>query len=95
MQIVIVMYSVREIHRLMNDIYKEHGNKIKNIKKARREIHLVNEDSIKFISTDMRTCDGLRADVAIGPYADMLTITSNQKKKIWDLVDLENHLKNI
>lgn len=92
MQIVIEMYSLREIHEFMNVLYEKHRNKIKYMKKARNVIELVNGDCIKFIS-DMKYSDGLRADVAIGAHAEHLVMRSHQEKRIWNFDDLERHIR--
>lgn len=94
MQIVIELNSLRDIRRFIYDIYEKYRHKIKNVKKTTSTIELINGDYIKFIS-NANTADGIRADVAIGSHADILTIASNQEKRIWDFEDLENHLKNI
>lgn len=95
MKIIIELSFLKDVNLLINDIYEKHRNKIKEVKKIRREICLINGDVIKIISANGNTIDGLRADVAIGPHAEIITITSNQDKKIWGFNDLENHLKNI
>lgn len=95
MQIIIESKSTRETHRIMNDIYNGYRDKIRKIIKTKGTIELINGDCIKFINYDMKFSDGIKADVAISPYADILTIGSSHKKRVWDFADLENHIKGI
>lgn len=94
MRIVIKMNYVKDIHLLIDDIYKKYRNKIISVKKTKREIEFINGDSIKFIS-DMKYTDGIRADVAIGSDIEHITFLSSQEKRVWDFIDLENYLKSI
>ena len=89
------MQIVIEGHYRIKHIVEEYKSKIKSVKNNRREIILINGDVLKFISTDSRLQDGIRADVAIGPNARLLTLRSNQEKRVWGIEDLYNHIESI
>jgi len=97
MKIVVQVQFLRDVDILINDICRNHNNKIQDVRKLNREIKLINGCVIKFVSTQSQI-DGLNADVAIGvdtEHAEQITCRSNQKKRIWNFTDLDNYLKNI
>jgi hypothetical protein len=92
--IIVEIDSVKELNRFMNDIYEKYRDKIRTMERCRKTIVLINGACIKIIPTS-RDADGYRADVAIGPRADIFTCISTHKKRIWDFIDLEDYLKSI
>lgn len=95
MKIIVQQGSLRDMNNILNDICRMHWKKINRVRKAAHKIEFINGDEIRFISTDPRYTDGLRADIAIGPNAHYFTCCSEEKKRIWNLSDLDNYLKNI
>jgi len=95
MKIVAQIDSLRKSYCLIDAIYREHGDIVKNVKKRKREIEFVNGDLLKIVSTSDRTNDGLRADIAIGPDAGDITLISKEPNRIWDFSDLGDYLKTI
>jgi len=95
MKIVVQLYKMKTVDEYIDYIYRKYRNKIKSVKKMRREIELINGDFIKLASTNGKYNDGLRADVAIGPDAEIITCCSTYKKRVWDFEDLEEHLSKI
>lgn len=95
LEITIQYVSLEHRHTLIRDIYEKYWMKIKKIKKTKSEIELINGDRLRFISTRKEKVDGLRSDVAIGPDAERITLSSNHERPAWDFIDLNNYLKNI
>lgn len=71
---------------------EKYNGKISKIITHKRIIKLINGDEIRIV-TDM--FDGLRADVAIGNAAKVLTLASKEENPIWTINDLKNYLENI
>ena len=94
MYIIVEIDSVKELNRFMNDIYEKYRDKIRTMGRCRKTIVLINGACIKIIPTS-RDVDGYRADVAIGPNARLLTLRSNQEKRVWGIEDLYNHIESI
>lgn len=92
---IVIETSNRDGYYLMIEITNTHKNKINSINRTRKEISLINGDVIKMISTDARYKDGIRADVAIGPNAELLTVASTQEKRKWEIGELYNYIKKI
>jgi hypothetical protein len=95
MLIIIEVAYLRVADILINELITEYKNKIKKVNKGAKTIEFINNDFIKFISSNSTRIDGLRADVAIGPHAEIFTCQSKISEKIWGGKELDNYLKNL
>lgn len=95
MEILVECKSLREAISVKNIIAEQYKSKIKRAKKNAMDIDFYNGDSIKFINSDSRYSDGLKADAAIGERAKYYTFLSKLNKTIWDYDDLRCYLDNL
>lgn len=91
MKIIIISSNLKDSKRKIEELFEGYEDKIKQVRMLKNEIEFINGDKIKLVSKHM--IDGLRSDVAIGEYADIITFSSKHEKPVWEYSDLENYLK--
>lgn len=97
MQIVINFHKPEHALNFFDDFckaYGRYGSLAKRLHRARMEIELINGDYLK-LACFKKNIDGMRADVAIGSYADEITRASIQEHRVWSFSDLDNYLTSM
>lgn len=92
MRIILHEENSIAVGKVIDFLEKNYKEKILKILRGVRLIKLINGDEIKIVT---KNYDGLRADVAIGKAAKLLTVASKEENPIWTMKDLEIYLSKI
>ena len=95
--IIVQLSPSSERNWFIGELKDRYKDKVKAATKYNNTVELINGDVIRIIPVNhQNTIDGIRADVAIGPDAPLLTLTSKQDKRTWGHIgELLDYIDNI